>query len=395
MSVTKLNMIAESQTAEASSPARFESAISPQRSQKRAPIRRIQTRQICQFSRQLATLLRAGMPLVPALSALLQQFQRNASEATIWPREKDESLKEVIRSLRERISHGSSFADALSEHPDVFPPLYVSMVAAGQAGGALDPALVRLADMLEKRVQLAGKVKAAIAYPAVMAIVAFGVVGFLLTVVVPGITQIFVEMNRALPWPTTLLISVCGFLRDQALVLALALGALLFGLGAGCRTKEGRLLLDRLRLRAPLFGALFRKVEMARITRTLGVLLASGIPILDALQIARGVTQNGLLAAGLDRVRDLVHRGDTLADAIDRTGLFPPVVSHVIATGQMSGNVEQGLSELAQMYDNEVELTTKTLVSLLEPLVLLVMGVIVGFIVLAVLLPIFEINQAL
>ena len=134
---------------------------------------------------------------------------------------------------------------------------------------------------------------------------------------------------------------------------------------------------------------------MARITRTLGVLLASGIPILDSLRIVKGVTQNSFLAGGLERVRDLVHRGDTLADAIERTGLFPPVVSHVIATGQMSGSIEQGLSELAQMYDNEVELATKTLVSLLEPLVLLLMGAIVGFIVLAVLLPIFEINQAL
>jgi general secretion pathway protein F len=248
---------------------------------------------------------------------------------------------------------------------------------------------------LEKRVNLASKVKSAVAYPLMMIIVAIGVITFLLSFVVPGITQIFIEMNRVLPWPTRLLISTSSFVKAYFVFIAIAVFAGIFAIGVGYRTKEGKLLVDRFKLKLPLFGNLFLKLETARMARTLGALLAGGVLILNALKIVKVVIQNSFISASLNSVEDSVSKGETVANAIKKTGLFPPIVFHIIATAQVSGNVEDGFMSIADMYDGEVELTTKTLTSLLEPMILLVMGVIIGFIVLAVLLPIFEINQAL
>jgi general secretion pathway protein F len=267
------------------------------------------------------------------------------------------------------------------------------MVAAGEASGTLEEVLLRLAEMLESRVRLAGKVKSAVAYPLMMVVVAAGVVVFLLSFVVPGLTQVFLEMNRSLPWPTRLLISASAFTKTYFLLIAVALCVVFLGIGVVCRSKEGRLVVDRFKLKVPLFGKLLLKLEVARLTRTLGVLLASGIAILEALELTKRVVQNSFMAASLDSVRDMVGRGDSVARAIRSTGLFPPIVFHIVATGQLSGNLEAGLMHVADMYDGEVELTVRTLTSLLEPAILLLMGVVVGFIVLAVLLPIFEISQ--
>jgi len=216
-----------------------------------------------------------------------------------------------------------------------------------------------------------------------------------LSFVVPSITQVFLEINRALPWPTRLLISMSAFIKTYSLLIAVVVCGVLLGIRAWLRTREGKFIWDRYKLRLPLFGDLFLKLEIARLTRTLGVLLVSGIPILRALEIAKGIIQNSFIANSLDSVRDWISRGDTIANAIRKTSLFPSIVFHITATGQVSGNVEAGFIDIADMYEGEVEMTTKTLTSLLEPAILLVMGVIVGFIVLAILLPIFEINQAL
>ena len=218
---------------------------------------------------------------------------------------------------------------------------------------------------------------------------------FLMSVVIPSITAIFIEMNRSLPWPTRLLISTSAFMKTYLKFIVPVLIVVLLGLRAACRTKEGREFVDRWKLKLPLFGKLFLKLEIARLTRTLGILLISGIPILSALEIAKQVIQNRVIAGAMDSVKDLVSKGDAIANAIRKTGLFPPIVYHIIATGQISGNVEDGLINIADMYDGEVELTTKTLTSLLEPVILLFMGAVVAFIVLAVLLPIFDINQVL
>jgi len=344
---------------------------------------------------QLATLLRAGMPLVQALSALVEQLQSVPRRRVFSLGANGDPLAQILADVRDSVNTGNSLADALSKHDSVFSPLIVNMVAAGEASGTLEQVLLRLAQMLEKRTQLISRVKAAVAYPLMMVIVATAVVVFLLSYVVPSITQIFLEMNRTLPAPTTLLISVSGFMKTFLPVIVIVPFAAFFGIVAAYKTKEGRMLADRAKLKLPIFGKLFLRAEIARLTRTLGMLLASGIPIISALQIAKTVTQNTIIADALDSVKDWVSKGDSVAEAIKRTGLFPPVVFHIVATSQISANLEAGLIDIAEMYDGEVEMTTKTLTSLLEPMILLVMGVVVGFIVLAILLPIFEINQML
>ena len=357
--------------------------------------RRVTTRDLCRLARQLSTLLHAGMPLVPALSALAEQMQCPPNRQGIRWGQAADPLAQIVVCVRDDVNAGTSLADAFARHPALFSPLFINMIAAGQASGTLEVVLARLADILEKRVRLAGKVKSAVAYPAMMAAVAVGVVTFLVSVVVPSITELFVKMNQELPWPTTLLINTSSFVRDHAVLLLIAVCGTIAALIGFSKTEDGRMRIDRAKLRLPLFGPLFFKLEVARLTRTLGTLMKSGIPVIAAMEISQRVSQNHVIAEAADAVKDLINKGETIANAVNATGMFPPMVFHVIATGQMTGNVEDGLINIAEMYDAEVETTVRTLTSLLEPLILLLMGGIVGFIVLAILLPIFEINQAL
>jgi len=388
VSVVEYNLINEKKSAQADQSAGSRSSADKKhKANERDIFRRIRTRDICMVARQLATLLRAGMPLVPALSALVEQSR--------GVKARDNHLAEVMEKVAHDVNSGSTLANALGKHPKVFSNLFINMVAAGETSGTLEEVLFRLAEILEKRVNLAAKVKSAVAYPLMMVVVAVAVVVFLMSVVVPSITEIFIEMNRALPWPTLLLISTSDFMRTYWTLIAAAVCLAFFGTIAIYRTENGRLYADRTKLKLPLFGGLFLKLEVARLSRTLGILLVSGIPILSALDIAKQVIQNRVIADALDSVKDLVSKGEAIANAIRKTGLFPPIVHHIITTGQASGNLEEGLINIADMYENEVELTTKTLTSLLEPLILLLMGAVVGFIVLAILLPIFDINQVL
>ena len=357
--------------------------------------KKIADKDICMLARQLATLLRAGMPLVPALSVLVEQLQATHKSSIKCLISHETPLAEVMKQIAANVSAGSTLADATRKYPNVFSSLFVNMVAAGEMGGTLEEVLMQLAQMLEKRVNLAAKVKSAIAYPVMMIIVAVCVVTFLLSFVVPSLTEIFLEMNRSLPWPTMMLISISSFMKSYLLLIVLAICVACFVIRIWMRTKEGRLIADRAKMKLPLLGSILLKLEIARMTRTLGALLKSGVPILNALEIVKGVIQNKFIANGLESIKNFVNKGDTIAGAIRRTGLFPPIIFYILSTGQASGNIEAGLIEIADMYEQEVDRLTKTLVSLLEPAILLVMGVIVGFIVLAVLLPIFEINPAL
>ncbi len=357
--------------------------------------RRVSTKELCRMARQLSALLHAGMPLVPALSALAEQLR---CPTCVKPRLRQTAVRplaQVIEQIRDEVNEGGSLAEALRRHPGLFSPLFVSMVAAGESSGALEEVLARLADILEKRVQLVGKVKAAIAYPVMMVVVAVAVVTFLISYVVPGITRLFVEMNQELPWPTRFLIAVSTFSQTYMVLLIAAFCAGIIGLMALYKSHDGKVRMDRVTLRLPLFGPLLFRLELARLTRTLGTLMKSGIPVITAMEITQRVVQNSLIADAVNAVRDSVHKGESIANAVRITGMFPPVVYHLIATGQMSGNIEGGLIDIAEMYDTEVETSVRTLTSLLEPVILLVMGGIVGFIVLAILLPVFEINQAL
>ncbi len=358
-------------------------------------LHRVTTKDISRFARQLSTLLHAGMPLVPALSALVEQMQCTPKNRGVRWGHTVEPLAATVESIRDEVNAGSSLAEALRRHPGHFSTLFVNMVAAGEASGALETVLARLADILEKRVQLTGKVKAAIAYPAMMAVVATGVVMFLLSFVVPSISELFLKMNQELPLPTRMLISMSDFLRARMMFILIGICGMVIALAALSKTRDGRRGIDRIKLALPLFGPLFFKLEVARLTRTLGTLMKSGIPVITAIEISQRISQNHLIAEAAGQIKDWVHKGETIANAVRATGMFPPVVFHVIQTGQMTGNVEDGLLDIAEMYDGEVETTVRTLTALLEPMILLLMGGVVGFIVLSILLPIFEINQAL
>jgi general secretion pathway protein F len=356
---------------------------------------RVSTQDVCRLTRQLAILLQAGMPLLFALEALTEQLREGTEGRFNWSSRKDAFLADITEDIAIAVDSGSSLAAALSRHPEIFPDFYTGMVAAGEESGNLEQVLCHLAEMLEKRQNISAKVKSALAYPAVMAVVAAGVIVFLLGFVVPDITQIFVEAGRPLPWPTRLLISISAFLKTFALLILVLAGAGLFAAAAAYRTKQGRLLADQWKLKAPLFGSLLLKLEIARFSRMLGIMLTSGIPILGALQTVKKVVRNGLIADSIDQMRDSIGKGQSMAEAVRKTRLFPPIVCHIIATGQVSGDIEKSLLSIADMYDGEIEITAKTLTSLLEPAILLVMGVVVAFIVLAILLPIFEISQVL
>ena len=354
----------------------------PELARRTIRLRRIRSRDLAAATRQLATLLHAGMSLVPALGALVEQLSGRP-------------LAGVVANIRDKVNQGGTFAAALEEHPQVFSALFVNMVRAGEAAGALEDVLLRLAEMLEKRANLMNKVKAALAYPLFMAVVGIAVVVFLLHFVIPSIAKLFVEMNQVLPWPTVLLIWVSKFFEKYLWALIISGGATVFAARLWVRTPAGRLAWDRLKLKTPLFGELALRIAVARFARTLGVLLASGVSILDSLEIVKRVVGNAVLANALDEAKDSVSHGDSIANPLRRSGVFPPVVFHMIAVGEASGNIEEGLLNVADAYDNEVQSSVEALTSLLEPVMILVMGAVVGFIVLAMLLPIFDINQAI
>jgi len=353
---------------------------------------RISTRDIYLMTRQLATLLRAGMPLVAALSALAEQLQAGGA-SRFYAR--DALLGDILEHVRDRVNSGATLSQALGEFPQLFAPLYINMVQAGQTTGTLEQALVQLADMQEKSVKLQARLKAALMYPILMTGVAAAVVMFLLAYVVPGIARVFSEMNQTLPWPTIVLMAASHFIKTYFVLIVTGLGAAVLGCTWLLRGGPARAWWDRMQLHLPVLGRLHITVEVARLTRTLGTTLAGGIPVPRAMHIARAVLRSRVLQQAWQEVAQAVEQGADLAAAVRRSGWFPPVLGHVFATGQASGTLEQGLLEMADMYDQDIQARTKALSSLIEPLILLIMGGIVGFIVLAILLPIFEINQTL
>lgn len=347
---------------------------------KKELLQRVKLRELCVATRQLAALLRGGMPLVPALNVLIEQLEKRP-------------LALVLTEVRDRVNAGSGFAEALERHKQVFSPVYVSLVQAGEISGTLEGILTSLGQMLEKRLRFGNKLKAAFAYPALMAAAAAGVVVFLMAFVVPSLTRIFLDMNQTLPAPTRLLIGICNFLHAHLWLLLTGFCGSAVALVTYVKTERGRMVRDGVQLKLPLVGKLIREVETVRLARTLGILLAGGIGVLEAFGIVRGVVQNRFIRRKLDQAREEIGRGDTIAQAIRRTGLFGPLLYHSISIGEAGGNVEEQLLHAADMYEDEFETLTRSLTSLLEPAILLVLGLIVGFIVLATLLPIFEINQ--
>ncbi|MBN2589180.1 MAG: type II secretion system F family protein [Sedimentisphaerales bacterium] len=343
---------------------------------------RIRQRDITTATWQLATLLHAGIPLVPALSALVEQLA-------------DQPLAHVFENVKNEVNEGKSLADVMEQHPKVFSEIYISMVRAGEATGTLEKVLLRLAEMSEKRNKLTNKVKSAMVYPLFMAIVGAAVVVFIFMFIIPSITKLFLEMNRALPWPTLMLIKVSNFIQDYTLFIIIFGSVLLSLIVLMFRSSAGRRLWDKYILKCPLFGNLILKISISRFSRTLAVLLASGLSIVDALSLGKRVIGNSVIAEVIEDAKAAISHGQGIAQSFRKKGIFPPIVIHMIAAGEKSGSIEEGLSNVADVFDNEVETAVKALTSLLEPVMILILGTIVGFIVLSILLPIFDINQAI
>ena len=343
-------------------------------------VRRVRPGEVSVATRQLAILLGAGITLVAALEAMLMQVSNPA-------------FKRVLAQTKESVNEGNSLAHALGRHPRVFSDVYINMVRAGEASGSLELVLHRLADLSEQEQALRGRLKAAMAYPVLMSCVGVVVVFFLVAFVVPNVTRIFNEMHQALPLPTIILIGISHFLmKFWWLVLLVTIGAIVL-LWRFKNSRKGRYTWDRIKLSMPLLGAFNIKTAVARFSRTLGSLLQNGVPLLTALNIVKNVVGNILFAQVIDGAMDAVEKGNALANAITGNRCFPPISVQMISAGEQSGHLEEMLDRIADMYEREVEAEVMTMTSMLEPVMILFMGVTVGFIVISMLLPIFDLNQ--
>ncbi len=339
--------------------------------------------EITLLTRQLATMLRSGIPLASCLSALVEQVQQP-------------DLEVVLRDIREKVTQGVSLAEALAHHDGYFDDLFVNMVKAGEAAGNLDQVLSRLADFTQKQDRMRAKVKAALAYPIVMIVFGVLVVTVLMTFVVPRILTVIrtgAGKDAPLPLPTEILVNISQTMGDYwPLMLGAVIAAwIMFKLAM--RSEEFQYKWDSLRLRLPVLGDLFRKSAVARFCTTLSTLLKSGIPALQALTIVKGIVGNMVMARVVAQVHEKIIEGADISGPIKKSGVFPPVVGYMIAVGEQAGTLEEMLERVAESYDEEVEITSAKVTSLIEPVLIISLSVVVGFIVVAILLPILEIGN--
>jgi general secretion pathway protein F len=346
----------------------------------RSYFERVRPQDLALMTRQLATLIGAGLPLVECLDALIEQVDV-------------QSQKRILSQVRERVVEGGTLADAMKAHPRVFNELFVNMVRAGEASGALDIVLMRLAEYTERAAELRGKVRAALMYPMFMSFFATAILFFLLSYVVPKISRIFTETKQELPAITRVLLGMSDFAQHYWWLIVLLVLAATMTVRVSLRTPSGRLRFDRGTLGLPYFGKLLKKVALARFARTLSTLLDGGIPLLQSLDIVKNVVNNVVLRNAIEDGRNSIREGQSIAEPLRKSGLFPPLLVHMIAVGEKSGELESMLARAADAYDNEVEASVSALSSVMEPAIIIMMGGVVLFIVLAILLPIFELNQ--
>jgi general secretion pathway protein F len=342
--------------------------------------KRVKPGEVSVMTRQLSILLAAGVPLVGALDALGSQIA-------------NQLLKKIVAQIKEAVNEGNSLAFSLSQHPRLFSGIYVNMVRAGEASGALDLVLGRLAEYGEHQHALRGRFQAALAYPVFMFFIGSLVLFFLITFVVPNITQIFSEMHQTLPLPTVILIAVSGFLKSFWWVLVLAGVGVFIGVKQFLNTSKGHYIWDKIKLKTPVLGSINQKMALARFARTLGTLLESGVPLLSALDIVRNIVNNILIARDIDNASEEIEAGRSLAVPLGRSPWFPSIAVQMISVGEQSGELEAMLNKIAESYERDIESQVMAMTSMLEPVMILVMGLAVGFIVISILLPIFEMNQ--
>ncbi|MGI6138178.1 MAG: type II secretion system inner membrane protein GspF [Candidatus Hydrogenedentales bacterium] len=340
---------------------------------------RVSGRDIALMTRQLAVLLRAGMPVLEALNALIDQTSRVR-------------LRAIIYDVRDKVNSGNTLGDSLGAHPRVFSELYVNMVRAGEASGTLEQVLVRLADILERQAKLRAQILSALAYPSFMALFAVAIIVFLVMVIVPRITKMFERQETELPALTKALIGVSEWTASFWWVILLVSFGVFSLWRLWVSRPEGRKRWDQMKLRFPLYGTLHLKLICARFARTMGTMLQSGLTVLPALEIVNEILGNSFIQMQMDDVKVGVRRGRDLAQPLKETGLFPPMLIHMIELGQRSGEIENMLIQIADTFDEDVRLTIDALVALIEPAIIICMGLFVGLLVLAILLPIFQMS---
>jgi type IV pilus assembly protein PilC len=338
----------------------------------------IKKQDISRFTRQFATMIGSGLPMIQCLEILTAQ-----SESV--------HMSKVINSIKDSVGGGSTLADALSRHPKVFDQLYVNMVAAGEMGGALDVILVRLATYREKADALARKVKGAMMYPIVISIVATGVTIAMLAFVVPVFANMFASLGSELPAPTLVVLAISNFIQSNFIFIIIGLVALIVGYRIFVRNPNGRLYADKAKINMPILGTLIRKSAVSRFTRTLGTLLSSGVSILEALDITAKTAGNRVIHDAIKKSVLSIAEGDTITSPLKETGVFPPMVTQMISVGEKTGGLDEMLNKIADFYDEEVDAAVSALTSIIEPVVIVFMGVVIGGILIAMYLPMFDI----
>jgi general secretion pathway protein F len=342
---------------------------------------RVSTKDVSVFTRQLATLLGSGIPLVPSLSVLIAQT-------------KNPLLKQTLAQIREQVNEGKSLTQGMLNFPRIFPPFYVNMIRAGESSGTINLVLERLADFSENQQALMSKIRSALAYPIIMLFIGSGVIFLLMTFVVPKITGIFTDMHQTLPLITVVLIGISNFLKSfWWLILILLAAAIAAFKYMTTGTEAGKRLWDTAKLKIPIWGQVNLKIAIARFCRTLATLLQSGVPLLSSMEIVRNVVNNILIGEAINKASKDVEEGKGLSGPLTESGLFPPLVTEMVAVGEQTGTLEKMLNRVATAYETEAQSDIMVMTSLLEPLMILVMGLVVGFIVISILLPIFEMNQ--
>jgi type IV pilus assembly protein PilC len=343
---------------------------------------KVTTKGIVIFTRQFATMIDAGLPLVQCLDILSKQ-------------QDNKTFKTILLQVKEDVESGSTFADALKKHPKAFDSLYVNLVAAGEIGGILDTILNRLAAYIEKALKLRKKVKSAMTYPATIVGIAVIVIAVILVFVIPQFQEMFESFGSQLPLPTRIVIMLSDFIQNYILVILGGSYAFVWILKQIYKTPKGRLFFDALFLKLPVMGPLVRKVAVAKFTRTLGTMISSGVPILDGLDIVAKTAGNKIVENAIYRVAQSISEGKTIAEPLEKSGVFPPMVCQMIAVGEQSGSIDTMLNKVADFYDDEVDDAVGNLTAMMEPLLMLFLGTAVGGLVIAMYLPIFQMGSAI
>jgi type IV pilus assembly protein PilC len=335
------------------------------------------------FTRQLSTMIEAGISLVQAMTALYDQCDPK----------KQKSLRHIISDVTTRVQGGETFHESIAKHPRVFDRLFVSMVKAGEHGGLLAEILDRLAGFLEASARLRKKVKSAMTYPVIVICIAMAITTFLIVKVVPIFGEIFKDFGSKLPAPTQFLIDVSDFMRGEWYFLILGIFGVFFGIRTFLRSTRGKQLWDKWKLKLPIFGPLIHKICMSRFARTFAQLIRSGVPILEVLDIVGGASGNHVVETSINGVASDVEKGDNLSVALSKKPIFPPMMLRMVAAGEATGKIDTMLEKMADFWDEEIEAMLDALTSLIEPLLIVFLGVIVGGIVIAMFLPIFKLNE--